>query len=198
ARIGDTSDISLRIGLKGSGLTPGKDFTELQVGNSPSRWAALTSKQVQAAVEDAEAYTKPAQDAGMHILVNLQQQKLPYVASGLMVTADFAKQNPNTVLAALQGLMDGAAYFADEKNKADSMAEISKMLRMKPDDPQVAQIYDAYRTRPATNPYPDKAGMDTVLEAYKGIDAQRYASITSDQIIDGSFMDKLRPGSGNS
>ena len=61
SRVGDTSDISLRIALKDSGVVPGKDFTLLQVGNSPARWAALSSKQVAAAILDDEAFRGPAQ-----------------------------------------------------------------------------------------------------------------------------------------
>ena len=134
----------------------------------------------------------------MHILVSLHEQKLPYVASALLLTANFAKENPNTVMAALQALMDGTAYFRDEKNKADVLPLMAKLLRMKEDDPQLAVIYEAYHNRPAANPYPDKAGIDTILEAMKSTDANRYGSITSDQVIDGSFMAKLRPGSGGS
>src|SRR5581483_2744898 len=98
-KIGDTSDISLRIGLKQIGIDPAKDMTILQVGNSPARWAALSSKQIQAAILDEEAYRKMAEAQGMNVLVSMQRQKLPYVASALVVTDAFSKANPNTVLA---------------------------------------------------------------------------------------------------
>jgi ABC-type nitrate/sulfonate/bicarbonate transport system substrate-binding protein len=192
-KLGDTSDISLRIGLKSSGLVPGKDFTLLQVGNSPARWAAVSSKQVAAAILDEEAYSKPAQDAGMHILVNLHKQQLPYVASALLVPEAYAKENPNTVLATLRGLMDGAAYFADEKNKAEVMTLMGKLLRIDANDPHLLEVYEAYHTRPAPDPSPDKLGMDTVLEALRAEDPDRFGKITSEQVIDASFMAKLKP-----
>ncbi|HLQ35291.1 MAG TPA: ABC transporter substrate-binding protein, partial [Chloroflexota bacterium] len=160
ARVGDTSDISLRIGLKSSGLNPGKDFTLLQVGNSPARWAALSSKQVAAAILDEEAFRPQAEAQGLHILVSLRQQKLPYVASALMLTESFAKENPNTVLAALRGLLDGAAYFADPKNKDEVMGVMGKLLRLSANDPHLAETYEAYHTRPAEDPFPEKAGVD--------------------------------------
>lgn len=192
-KIGDTSDVSMRIGIKDSGLIAGKDFTILQVGNSPARWAALSSKQVPAALLDSDAYTKLAQDAGMHILVDLHKQRLPYVASALVLKESFAKDNPNTVLATLRGLMDGVAYFADEKNKPEVMPVMAKLLRADANDAQLAQIYDAYHNRPAADPTPNRDGVDAVIKALKDIDPQRYGSVTSDQVTDSSFMAKLRP-----
>jgi ABC-type nitrate/sulfonate/bicarbonate transport system substrate-binding protein len=197
-KVGDTSDVSMRIGLKSSGLVAGKDFTVLQVGNSPARWAALSSRQIAAAILDEEAWRKQAEAQGMHILVSLHEQKLPYVASALLLTEAFTKENPDTVMAALRGLMDGTAYFADDKNKADVMTLMAKLLRMKPDEPQLAAIYDAYHTRPAADPFPDKAGIDTILEALKGEDASRYGKVTADQVLDSSFMTKLRPAPAKS
>jgi NitT/TauT family transport system substrate-binding protein len=197
-KVGDTSDVSMRIGIKSSGLTPGKDFNVLQVGNSPARWAALSSKQVAAAILDEDAYRKQAEAEGMHVLASLHGENLPYVASALLLTSSFAKDNPNTVLATLRGLIDATAYMADPKNRADVMAVMGKQLRTNPDETRLAAIYDAYHSRPAKNPYPDKAGMETILAALKGEDATRYGSITSDQVIDGSFMAKINPASGGS
>jgi NitT/TauT family transport system substrate-binding protein len=192
SKIGDTSDVSMRIGMKASGLVPGKDFTVLQIGNSPARWAALSSRQVAAAILDEDAYRKQVEAQGMHVLVSLHEQKLPYVASALVLTQDFARQNPNTVMAALRGLMDGVAYFADDKNRTEVMALMAKLLKMSPDQPELAGIYEAYHSRAAVDPYPDKAGVDTILDAMRSADANRYGKLTSDQIIDSSFMDKLR------
>jgi len=36
------------------------------------------------------------------------------------------------------------------------------------------------------------------LVAYRDIDAQRYGSITADQVVDASFMTKIRAASGKS
>lgn len=191
-KLGDTSDVSMRIGVKSSGLIPGQDFSVLQVGNSPARWAALSSKQVAAAILDEEAYRQQAESQGMHVLVSLHGQNLPYVASALVLTSTFAKDNPNTVMAALRALIDGTAYMADPKNKSDVMALMAKLLRMKADEPQLAAIYDAYHNRPARDPYPDKAGIETILEALRGIDSARYGKVTSDQVIDESFMTRIR------
>jgi len=191
-KLADTSDVSMRIGMKSTGVVPGKDFSILPVGNSPARWAALSSHQVAGAILDEETYIKQAQQQGMHILVDLRQQKLPYVASALTVTDAFAKSSPNTILATLRALMDAAAYYADEKNKPEVMAQLAKDLRMKTDDPVAIAAYDAYHTRASGDPYPGKDGIGTIIDALQSIDPSRYSKLTADQVIDTSFMDKLR------
>jgi len=197
-KVGDTSDVSMRIGIKSSGLTPGKDFSVLQVGNSPARWAALSSKQVAAAIMDEDAYRKQAESEGMHVLVSLHGENLPYVASALVLTSTFAKANPNTVMAVLRGLIDATAYMADPQNRTDVMAVMGKQLRTSASGSRLAAIYDAYHARPAKDPSPDKAGIETILTALKGEDAGRYGSLTSDQVIDASFMNKINAKSGGS
>jgi NitT/TauT family transport system substrate-binding protein len=192
SRVGDTSDISLRIAFRDSGLMPGKDFTLLQVGNSPARWAALSSKQVAAAILDEEAFRGPAEKEGMNVLINLHEKKLPYAASALIVTEAYGKDNPNAVVAVLRTLMDATAYMADPKNKDEVMALMSKLLRIPAGDPQLGRTYEAYHARPAPDPYPDRAGVETILAAYKDIDPQRYGSMTPEQVIDSRYMDTIR------
>ncbi|HEX6510857.1 MAG TPA: ABC transporter substrate-binding protein, partial [Chloroflexota bacterium] len=177
SKFGDTSEISLRMALKDSGVTA-KDLDILQVGNSPARFAALQTKQVAGAVLDADAFAKQAQAQGMNVLVDLKEKRLPYVASALLVTDAFAKDNPNTVTAVLRALIDGGRFFSDETNQPEVMSAMAKELKLTPGSPELQAAYDAYRARPGSDPYPDKAGVQTILEALRGIDAVRYGSIT--------------------
>ena len=194
-KLADTSDVSMRIGMKKTGVVPGKDFNVLAVGNSPARWAALSSHQVAGAILDEETYLPQAKAQGMHVIADMRAEKLPYVASALTITDSFAKSNPNTILAALRALMDAAQFYADPKNKTEAMAQLAKDLRMKPDDPVAQAAYEAYHARAAGDPYPGKDGISTILGALTEIDGARYSKVTPEQIIDSSFMDKLRAAS---
>jgi len=194
-KVGDTSDISLRVGLTPYGVTVGQDVNVLQVGNSPSRWAALVSGQVAASILDESTFKQQALSQGMHILVSLRDQRIPYANASLVVTESFAKENPKTVTAALKGLVDGTRFFADENNRAASMAVVAKDLKLGPDDPQVAAAYESFHTHLSTDAFPDKAGVETILQALTAIDPARYGSISSDKVIDASFATALRSGS---
>jgi ABC-type nitrate/sulfonate/bicarbonate transport system substrate-binding protein len=189
-KVGDTSHVAMRIGLKQLGLDADKDVKLLQTGNSPERWAALTSRQVQGAVVDVETFAKLAQAQGLNILLNMRDQ--PYVATAVAVQESFARANPRTLTAALRGLIDGVRFYSDEKNKSTVMAAIAKELKTSPDDPQVPASYDSVRNRLSADPYPDKEGLQVILSALKEIDGARYGSLTPEQVIDASFMDKIR------
>ena len=128
----------------------------------------------------------------MRVLISLERSKIPYMATAVQVSDTFAKANPNTVVAYLKGLIEGEKFFATEASKAESMAVLAKYLKSKPDDPTVADNYRFYHDRLAHDIYPDEDGADTALEAMKAIDPARFGNLTSDVIIDGSYMDAIR------
>ncbi|HEX6511813.1 MAG TPA: ABC transporter substrate-binding protein [Chloroflexota bacterium] len=191
AKLGDTSDISARIALQPYGIQVGTDVTALSVGNSAPRLASLLSGQVAAAVL-SEAFVDQAVAQGMHVLVNLNEANIPYIAAGLEITEDFARSNPNTVLAYLKGIIEGEKFYADEASKDQSLAILGRYLKAKPEDAAVQDNYRFYHARLAHDITPEKEGADTALEALKSIDPGRYANVTSESLIDASFMDKLK------
>jgi len=187
AKVGDTSDVAMRIGLKLMGLEANKDVRLLQVGGSAARFAALTSQQVQGAVVDSN-FVKRAEAQGMHVLVDMT--KSPYAAGALSAQQDFLTASPNTTLAVLRGLVDGLKYFTDEKNKPEMLAAIAKDAKLERNDPQLAEIWDGMRAR-GTDASPSKEGVQSILDAERGIDAAHFGSLTTEQIIDPSFAAKL-------
>jgi len=188
---GDTTDISARMALKPYGITVGTDVTALSVGNSAPRLAALLSGQVAGALL-SEAFVDQAVAQGMHVLVSLEQANIPYISAGIVTTDSFGKANPNTVLAYLKATIEAEKYYSDESHQTESMALLAKYLKTSPDDPNVVNAYKFYHQRLVHDIYPDKDGADTILESLKQIDPQRYGSLTSDAVIDSSFMTTLR------
>ncbi|HLG70243.1 MAG TPA: ABC transporter substrate-binding protein [Chloroflexota bacterium] len=191
AKPGDTSDISARIALAPSGLHVGTDVTALSVGNSAPRLAALLSGQVAAALL-SEAFVDQAVSQGMHVLVNLEQEHIPYIAAGLEVLDSFGQANPKTTQAYLKGLIEGEKFYADEANKDEVYAILGKYFKTKPDDPTVASNYAFYHQRLAKDPTPEVAGAQTALDALKTIDPPRYANISAEALIDPSYMNAVR------
>ncbi|HLY65372.1 MAG TPA: ABC transporter substrate-binding protein [Chloroflexota bacterium] len=191
----DTSDVSLRMAIKGSGLEPDKDFSLREIGNSPARLAALTSKQIDAGVMDADAYSQQAKAQGLNMLVSLAEKNIPYAAGALAVNASFARDNPQAVTGTLQALIEGGRLFGDPNSKTDALAIMAQDFKTTPDDPVVTRAYDIYSARyrdGAAIVYPHADAIDTIVEALKTIDASRYGSLNSNAVIDTSFMDGLR------
>lgn len=188
---GDTSDISLRIALGPSGLAVDKDVNARSIGNSPARWAALSSHQIDAAILDEDQYISQARKQGMQLLVSLSQQHIPYAAGGIEVNANFARANPETTLGVLKALVQAGRFVQDPKNRAETMAAMAKDLQRSADDPLVADVYATESKKtPMKLPYPE--AIDTILSALRSIDSARYGSITSEQVLDPSFMNTLR------
>jgi NitT/TauT family transport system substrate-binding protein len=190
-RPADTTDISARIALKPHGIVVGEDVQPLQSGNSPSRLATLLTGQVAAALL-SEAFVDQAVGQGMHVLISLEKEKLPYISTGTIVRDDFGKQHPNTVIAFLKAMMDGLHMFWDPANRAEVLPVMANQLKREPTDSAVADAYDFYHQRLARNPYPDREGAETLLDALRSIDPEAYGSLTPEQILDGSYVNTLQ------
>lgn len=191
-KTGDTSDVSAHIGLSALGLQLGTDVTPVEVGNSPARFSALLGGQVGGAIEDAIAYGPPAQQNGLHVLIDLQAQHIPSMGGALMIGRDYGASNPHAVEDVLKALVDAVRFFADDTNKQASLQAIGTILQLPVDDPQVLSTYDAYHTKDAVDPEPTPAAMQTMLGALQAIDPARFQNRTIDQFIDPSYTDALR------
>lgn len=209
-QIGDASDVTARVAFRPYGLSIQQDIPVLPGGNSPNRFAALTSGQVGAAVLDEGAFAPQAAARGYNELISISQQGLPWISSGVSTTADFAASNPNTVLAVLKGLLEGIRFCADDSNRDAVLAIMARDLQLAPDDPETIDDYASSHQRNRDDPDPQQAAVDEVLAAFREIDPDRYSSVDGTQLIDHTFVAQLRssgflaslgysaPGSGTS
>jgi ABC-type nitrate/sulfonate/bicarbonate transport system substrate-binding protein len=193
-KLGDTSDVSAHIALSRFGLDPAKDVVERQIGNSPARAAALQSGQVAGAIED-QAFSDMLVKQGNHVLVSLAQDKVPYIANGLAVTATYAQQQPQTVEGLVRGTYDGLQYVLDQSHRQEVLAVIGKYQRADPASPVVAGIYQAMVASLARDPTPEPAGAETILKALQAMDPARYAKLAAGELIDPSFIQRAKSGS---
>ena len=191
ARPGDTAEIAARIALAPHGIVLHQDLTPLQIGNSPNRYAALLSGQVDAAIL-SESFVDESAAQGMRVLINLRQEKLPFINFGIIVAEEFAQTAPNTLLAFLRGMLDGLAVYTDRANRAEVMALIAQNMKLELTDPIVTSEYEASYENLARDPFPDRDGAEAILAALRGIDPARYGAITPEQVIDPTFMTTLR------
>lgn len=191
-KIGDTSDVSAHIALSRFGLNPGKDVVERQVGNSPARFAALQSGQVAAAIED-QAFTNMLVKQGMHVLVSLATENVPYIANALVVSGKVIASQPKTVEAMVHGAYDGVSYVLDQNNRQPVLQVIGKYERADPNSPELANVYDSLVATESRDPTPEVAGAETILKALQAMDASRYSKLTAAETIDASFMQRLKP-----
>ncbi len=191
ARPGDTAEIAARIALQPHGIVLHQDLTPLQIGNSPNRYAALLSGQVDAAIL-SESFVDEAVAQGMRVLINLRQERLPFVNFGVIVSEEFAQTAPSTILAFLRGMLDGLELYVDRANRSEAMALIAQNMKLDLSDPLVTSEYEASYENLARDPFPDREGAEAILAALRGSDPARYGALTAEAVIDPSFMTTLR------
>lgn len=190
AERGSNPDVSLRAALLPHGLVVGQDVAELSVGNDPARLAAVLQGNVDAAVLDEGSFGPRAQAQGLHTVLSIQQDQLPWIGNAPVTTTSFLQQNPNTVLAVLKSLIDGARFFQDPSNRNACLAVIADEMSLTPDDPQVALFYTAQTA--AMGVFSPVAGATTILGALKSIDPDTYANKNVDDFLDTSFLTQLQ------
>jgi ABC-type nitrate/sulfonate/bicarbonate transport system substrate-binding protein len=126
---GGTSHGAVILSLKALGLTP-EDVVITEVGGQSARIAALQGGSCAAAPVDAARREEMA-GLGFNFLVNLKAEKLPWGRSGLGVTEEWLKANPNTakVVAAsvleAQNLMWKDADLAAEKYAEFTQSDVA-------------------------------------------------------------------------
>ena len=187
---GDNTDISLRVALSHYGLVVDRDVSAVQVGGDSERLAALESGRVAASILDEGAFGASAENRGMHVVVSLRQEKLPWIGVALVAGDGFRHDSPNSVTAALKSLIDGVRFLADEKNREQSLAIIAQDMKRDPSDPLVLGSYELYHKE--TGVFLPTEGLGTILDALKSTDAARYSDQPPDKFVDLSFLMNLR------
>jgi ABC-type nitrate/sulfonate/bicarbonate transport system substrate-binding protein len=126
---GGTSHGSVIILLSQLNLTA-NDVTITQVGNQDARLAAVKAGSVACAPIDLAQKTE-VQSAGLSIITDNKSSGKQWGRSGLAATADFIKNNPNTVLDAVASVLAAQNYMFT--NTADAATKFAEYSQQTPD-----------------------------------------------------------------
>lgn len=113
---GGTSHGAVILSLKALNLTP-NDVVITEVGGQSARIAALQGGACAAAPVDAAKHQEMA-DLGFNFLVNLKEAKLPWGRSGLGVTEEWLKANPNTATVVAASVLEAQNMMWTDADKA--------------------------------------------------------------------------------
>lgn len=186
---GDNTDVSLRAALKKTGVEVDRDVTEVQVGNDAQRIAALQTGKVDAAILDEGAAGSQAEAVGAHNIFSMRQEKIPW-ATVLVVSDSYAHDNPNTVLATLETVIDGVRFMTNPSNRDATVAVLAQDMKLTPDDKLPQDAYTTYQQREGIfDPTP---GTASILDALKTIDPAKYGDASPEKLIDMSYLNKLQ------
>src|SRR5215475_7917258 len=97
SRFGAGADRATRFLLTKLGFNPEKDVVLVQVGGAPTRLAALTANSIDATIVEPPDHKK-AQEAGMRVLANMEEMRIPFQHTGLVTTRAQLAKSPNIAI----------------------------------------------------------------------------------------------------
>jgi NitT/TauT family transport system substrate-binding protein len=186
SRFGSATDFSLRYILKSLGIAE-RELNIVQIGDNPSRLAALKSRAIEGSV-----FTTPnsvrARKAGFVPMVDAYKLGLKFHGSGIAANGAFLREHRPVVEQFFKGFLEGVAFA--KTHKAESLALIKDFLKLKDQD----EVEDAYRIiieeiQPR-KPYPLKEGVETVLRNIEST-IPKAKTVKAEDLIDDSVVRKL-------
>ena len=191
SRVGSSSDFATRYALEKYGLIPDKDVSILQIGSQPARFSALETGKIHG-VMIAIPLTAKAKKMGFNTLADLQMLGLEYQHTGLAVTRNLIKTQPDLVRNILRGFVEGIHYMKSQRK--ESLAILAKYLKTD-DSEALDEAYESIvQALIPEKPYPTLKGIDIILREL-GVKDPNARSAKPEQFVDLAFIKEL-DGSG--
>lgn len=186
SRFGSSSDFCIRYMFKSLGLAE-RDVTIVQIGDNPSRLAALKSNAVQASV-----FTTPntvrARKAGFTSMVDAYKLGLKFHGSGIAANGAFLRDHRSIVEQFFKGFLEGVAFAKNHKD--ESLRLIREFMKLKDPD-EVEESYQVIiRDIQPRKPYPLKEGVEMVLRNVEST-IPRAKTVKPEELIDDSILRRL-------
>ena len=170
SRFGSVSDIVTQLVLRYWKLEPQKDVAILQVGNTPSRIAAIFSGQVDGGLINPTDVARVAASGCCIQLADLGDLDIPYARFGVAAMGGFLKSRPDTARKLMEAFVDGIHYYKTHGDEA-----VAALLMRGVEPKSAREVYqkvaDSYRSRPD----PDISGIKGVLDSLPEEKAKRTA-----------------------
>ena len=191
SRVGSSSDFATRYALEKYGLIPDKDVSILQIGSQPARFSAMETGKIHG-VMIAIPLTAKAKKMGFNTLADLQMLGLEYQHTGLAVTRNLIKTQPELVRNILRGFVEAIHYM--KTHRKESLVILAKYLKTDDADALDEAYESIVQALIPEKPYPTLKGIDIILREL-GVKDANARSAKPEQFVDLTFIKEL-DGSG--
>jgi ABC-type nitrate/sulfonate/bicarbonate transport system substrate-binding protein len=186
SRFGTVSDLVTRLVLRHLKLEPIKDVALLQVGNTPSRIAAILSGQVDGGLIQSTDVDRIIGTGCCAVLADLDNLDIPYARFGVAALSSVIKARPDTVRKFLEALIEGIHYYKTHPDEAVAI------LVARGIDPGTARkkyqkVADSYRATPDPEIASVKGVLDTLMD-------ERAKSVAPESLIDARPWEQVAKG----
>ncbi len=187
SRVGSSSDFATRYALEKYGLIPDKDVSILQIGSQPARFSAMETGKIHG-VMIAIPLTAKAKKMGFNTLADLQMLGLEYQHTGLAVTRNLIKTQPDLVRNILRGFVEAIHYM--KTHRKESLTILAKYLKTDDSDALEEAYESIIQALIPEKPYPTLKGIDIILREL-GVKDPNARSAKPEQFVDLTFIKEL-------
>lgn len=159
SRFGAALDRAARLALPKLGINPDKDVTFVQIGSEATLLTALLGKSVDATLLQPPRFNK-AVEAGMNMLANLEEMKIPFQHTGLVTTQRYLAKQPDISRRVVKSFVEGIHLM--RTNPEIAKRAINRVMRLN-DERELEETYQLLKRVTLTKPYPSLEGIKTIL-----------------------------------
>ncbi len=177
---GGVTDYATTMTLKRWGLDARGDVTILQVGNDPTRLAAVISGSIQGTVLAYPALVK-AESLGLKTLANLVELGIKYPTNAVTMKRSWLRENRNVVERFLKGF--AASIQAMKNQEQESIRVLAKYTRIEDGEALVKTVryFNAATPRvPRVDPGGIEAVLGTLEKSFPGVSRRPVSDFVDD------------------
>ena len=179
SRYGSSADFGMRAMLKKLGVDPVKDATILQIGDEPSRVAAIKSGNIDGTVANAP-FGIEAERLKLNVLADSLKMDIPFFNTGLLGSRRFLDRQEAKVMNFLRAYIEAIKVLKTERDYSiKALAQFTRVQNLK----AVQEGYDYFVKQLEPVPYPSIPAMQAVVDQIaetnskaRGIDAKNYVT----------------------
>jgi NitT/TauT family transport system substrate-binding protein len=179
SRFRSSADFGLRALLKRLGIDPARDVTILQIGDEPSRVAALLSGNIDGSVANAP-FGNEAKRLKLNVIADSVKMDIPFFNTGLLGSKKYLDKQEGKVLNFLRAYLEAIKILKTEREYSiRALARFTRVQNLK----AVEEGYDYFNNQLQPVPYPSVDAMQAVVAQIaetnlkaRGVDAKMYVS----------------------
>ena len=179
SRYGSSADFGMRAMLKRLGVDPVKEASILQIGDEPSRVAAIKSGNIDGTVANAP-FGIEAERLKLSVLADSVKMNIPFFNTGLLGSKRFLDKQDAKVMNFLRAYLEAIKILKTERDySVKALAQFTRVQNLK----AVQEGYDYFVKQLEPVPYPSVVAMQAVVDQLaegnpkaKNVDAKNYVN----------------------
>ncbi|HEY7219134.1 MAG TPA: ABC transporter substrate-binding protein [Candidatus Binatia bacterium] len=177
SRYGSSADFGMRAMLKRLGVDPVKEASILQIGDEPSRVAAIKSGNIDGTVANAP-FGIEAERLKLNVIADSVKMDIPFFNTGLLGSKRFLDKQDAKVMNFLRAYLEAIKVLKTERDYSiKALAQFTRVQNLK----AVQEGYDYFVKQLEPVPYPSVVAMQAVVDQLaesnpkaKNVDARSY------------------------